>query len=540
METPQVAHDDPSLERLRAELEQAQVALEDAHNETASLVRARDEALETASRQRLIIATAEKKAAELRQELASMVSSASARSGGPIASDSAELRVMLEESTVLAEELQDANDVLLQANRALDVQIAERTDQLDQAMAELERMNADLSRRVDQEADARTAAQGEVFKVQKMEAIGQLTGGIAHDFNNLLTVIISGLQILSHLPEGPRRERLIRRAEEAAWRGADLTRQLLTFARRQPLHPDRVDLTQRFDGLRDLLVHSLRDDIAVSTELEPGLWPVEADIGALELALLNLAVNARDAMPAGGELKVSAQNRMVTGVLDATSSLPQGQYVELTISDAGTGMAPDVLERAFEPFFTTKANSQGAGLGLAQVYGFARQSGGTAWVHSRLGAGTQVHLLLPCSTRPEPKPAPTQARQPGVLQKGPLSVLVVEDDDNVAAAVLDMLAELGHKTSRVASVAAALSILSGAARFDLVFSDVLLPGGGSGLDLAREMSRRLCEAPIILTSGYGGDMTGKLAAANLPFLRKPYQIEALRDAIEEAVHAPSA
>ena len=216
-------------------------------------------------------------------------------------------------------------------------------------------------------------------------------GGIAHDFNNLLTVITSSTQFLRRADDQTRRARLVNRIEEAAWRGADLTRRLLAFGRRQPLHPGRVELDVQATGLSELLRHTLREDIAIRLQFDPGLWPAEADVAALELALLNLVVNARDAMPKGGQIVLSARNAAMRNGRAARWGLIDGDYVEICVADDGEGMAPAVLERVFEPFFTTKEVGKGTGLGLAQVYGFTRQSGGTAWVESELGQGTSVH-----------------------------------------------------------------------------------------------------------------------------------------------------
>jgi CheY-like chemotaxis protein len=387
------------------------------------------------------------------------------------------------------------------------------------------------------ETAARSKAQAELFQMQKLEAIGQLTGGIAHDFNNLLTVITSGLQLLTHPRDEAHRDRVLGRVQEAAWRGAQLTQRLLAFARRQPLHPERLDLAQHMESVRSLLMHALRENIETRVEVEPGLWPVEVDVAALELALLNLAVNARDAMPEGGRLLLVARNEPLPEEGTGRLNLEPGDYVRISLIDNGVGMAPDMLERVFEPFFSTKPDGKGTGLGLAQVYGFARQSGGGAILESSLGEGTGVHILLPRSHRAPPLAPDPQEHRPaaGAGRRERLKVLVVEDDDSVASMVLEMLEELGHSGMRVATVAAALALLASVSDVDLVFSDVLLPGGGSGLDLAREMGRRAMAVPLILTSGFGGGMTQRLAAANLPFLRKPYRIEALRQAIDAAV-----
>ena len=391
-----------------------------------------------------------------------------------------------------------------------------------------------MSRRVAEESAARTAAQAQLFQSQKLEAIGQLTGGIAHDFNNLLTVVTSGLQLLVRTADEAHRTRLIKRIEEAAWRGADLTRRLLAFARRQPLSPQPLDIARHVAGLSELLRHGLREDIEIRIAMPDGLWPVQADLGALELALLNLAVNARDAMPQGGSLVLGARNVAPSSGVAERLGMTTGDYVGLSVTDTGTGMSADVLERVFEPFFTTKPAGKGTGLGLAQVYGFARQSGGTAWVDTREGQGTTVSILLPRATHaPAPRPPTASPPRPAPWPDH-LSVLVVEDDDEVAAMVVDMLQQLGHHGLRVSTLAAAIAVLSGGETVDLIFTDVLLAGGGSGLDLAREVARRGLKLPIVLTSGYGGGMTGRLAAAKLPFLRKPYTLATLREVLRAA------
>ncbi len=532
------------LTRLRGELEQALVTVEDAQNEITALARERDTLAAANDRHLAAQRSAEKSAATLRVNLAKaweMLSQQQAIEAKNSATEE-ELAVAFEEAQALAEELVSTNEALMRANHDLDCRVAERTAALDEANKSLEAMNADLQRRVEEEAAARQEAQFRLFQAQKLEAIGQLTGGIAHDFNNLLTVITSSTQFLQRADDPSRRARLVNRIEEAAWRGADLTRRLLAFGRRQPLHPGRVELDVHAAGLAELLRHTLREDILIHLQFDTGLWPAETDVAALELALLNLVVNARDAMPNGGQIVVSAHNAAMRNGRSARWGLAEGDYIEICVTDTGQGMAPDVLERVFEPFFTTKEPGKGTGLGLAQVYGFARQSGGTAWVESDLGRGTSVHLLLPRSSR-ERGQETTHADTAGGRRPhdvGPISILVVEDNEAVAAAVIEMLSQLGHEAMHVASVGAALGVLSGDRPIDLVFTDVLLPGGGSGLDLARELTQRKPDVPVVLTSGYGGGVTGRLAAANLPFLRKPYRIETLKTTIEEALgqHAP--
>ncbi|MGC1408484.1 MAG: ATP-binding protein [Acetobacteraceae bacterium] len=512
------------IARLGQELEQTHVALEDAHAEIAALAGEQD---------------------GLRREVTRLTRQHSAETARLVADaqqhkcTTGKLRAALEESSVLAEELQAANEELHAANEVLDQRVAERTAELGQANAELELVNADLHRRVEAETAARVKAQAELFQMQKLEAIGQLTGGIAHDFNNLLMVIINGLQVLAQSGDVRLRERALRRTQEASWRASELTRRLLAFARRQALHPERVDLPQHVEALRELLGQGVRENIQLNITVAEDVWPLEADLGALELALLNLAVNARDAMPDGGNLTIAVRNVLMDAVIAVRHAVAPGEYVQIAVEDTGTGMAPEILEKVFEPFFTTKGAGRGTGLGLAQVYGFAQQSKGTAWVDSRLGEGTIVRVLLPRSQR-KVRREPVQPHAVSNAQpRGELRVLVVEDEPAVADAVLDMLTELGHRGTCVATVAAALALLAEAKRPDIVLSDVLLPGGGSGLDLAREIQQRQLSVPIILTSGYGGAMTQRLSTMNVPFLRKPYRMETLRHAIDTALQTPT-
>lgn len=517
--------------RLGQELEQTRVALEDAQSEIAGLIRERDRLRGTVAHLDQARTEAQKALLQVRGQAAGTAALVTSALQQTTAAE--DLRTVLEETSVLAEELQVANEELLEANEELDNRVAERTTALALANAELERVNAELHRRVESEAAARAKAQAELFQMQKLEAIGQLTGGIAHDFNNLLMVIINGLQVLADSKaEGPR-QRALRRTQEASWRAAELTRRLLAFARRQSLHPERIDISQQVESFRELLGQGLRENIQLQVSVAADVWPLEADIGALELALLNLAVNARDAMPDGGRLMITARNVVMDRAAAARLSFAPGDYVEIAVEDTGIGMPPEVVEKVFEPFFTTKNAGQGTGLGLSQVYGFAQQSGGTASVESRHGEGTVVKLLLPRSRR-EVKAPPRARPITPPRQRGDLSVLVVEDDAAVAAMVVDMLGQLGHHGRSVATVAAAMAVLTEAGT-DLVLTDVLLPGGASGLDLAREVQQRQLDVPVILTSGYGGAMTDRLSTMNLPLLRKPYQLNALSQAIDAAL-----
>ena len=310
----------------------------------------------------------------------------------------------------------------------LDIDITDRK----RAELKVAAANEELRREVEEEVKAREAVQARLFQTMKLEALGQLTGGVAHDFNNLLSVIMSGAALLRKDMDPARRDRLMDAIEQAARRGADLTRRLLTFARRQALRPVPLDLRAWLEEMRELLARALRGDITIEITAPEGLWPVLADAGELELAVLNLAVNARDAMPRGGVLRLSAANVELDRLTDPDGL--DGPFVRLCVQDSGAGMPAEVLARVFEPFFSTKEVGRGTGLGLAQVYGFARQSGGTARIASAPGRGTTVTLLLPRSgVAPDAlSPAPPETF-PEHGRKAPLRVLLVEDDDDVAA-----------------------------------------------------------------------------------------------------------
>jgi PAS domain S-box-containing protein len=368
-------------------------------------------------------------------------------------------------------------------------------------------------------------AESQLRQAQKIDAIGLLTGGVAHDFNNLLMVISGGLSLLHETDDFGRRHRVLHGMRQAADRGASLTRQLLRFSRRQPLKPEPLDLHEQITAMEELLDRALRGDVSVQTDLSEDLWAVEADPTELELVILNLCVNARDAMP-----DVRARN-MPCSPDDGRST----DYVCLTVADTGVGMSEQVLAHIFEPFFTTKEIGQGSGLGLPQVYGFAQQSGGTVEVDSVLGKGTSVRLLLPrigkSPNSRQSHEAESDARQASDALS--LSVLLVEDDDEVAALVQEMLLELGCRITRARSAEAALGALADGRDIDLVFSDVMMPGSLNGVELGQEIQRRRPGLPVLLTSGYAGAALRQAGAQDIAVLTKPYQLSALEAAIRE-------
>lgn len=366
-------------------------------------------------------------------------------------------------------------------------------------------------------------------QAQKIEALGQLTGGVAHDFNNLLMVILGGLEMLDHTADGARRKLLMDGMRQAAHRGAALTRQLLAFSRRQALQPQPVDLVAQIGGMRELLDRSLGGNVQVQLEFSEALWPVHVDPGELELVVLNLAVNARDAMPKGGVIIVRARNAPSVH-LDGL----RGDFVRLSIIDSGVGMSTEVQRRVFEPFFTTKEVGKGSGLGLAQVYGFAQQSGGNVQIESEVGRGTTVSLLLPRSILPPATNA--VGSTDSTLKTSPHSsagaVLLVEDDNDVAVMVSRMLGTLGYRVQRVASASAALAALAEDRKFDLIFSDIMMPGELDGVELGREVRERGANIPVLLTSGYADAASARAESEGFGVLRKPYTLAELASVLK--------
>jgi CheY-like chemotaxis protein len=370
-----------------------------------------------------------------------------------------------------------------------------------------------------------------------MEAIGQLSGGIAHDFNNLLTIITGNHELLEMELEDTEQRDLLARANNAALMGARLTNRLLTFARRRRLDPVVLDLNEQVLVMAELLRRTLGEAIALGTLLAPRLWSVQADPSEVENAVLNLAINSRDAMPAGGKLVIETSNVMLeeSDVADEVGGEP-GEYVRLSVSDTGTGMSREVLTRVFEPFFTTKGPGKGTGLGLSVIYGFVKQSGGHVTVYSEIDRGTTVNLYLPRIATERERATSAKQAAPAPQRTGE-TILLVEDNPDVRKVTARRLQNLGYVVVEAASGARAVEVLTAGAKIDLVFSDVVMPGGMSGFDLAHWVQENAPTLPILLTSGFAEDVAraGETPASELAILRKPYTGAELARALRKAL-----
>jgi PAS domain S-box-containing protein len=361
----------------------------------------------------------------------------------------------------------------------------------------------------------------QLFRSQKMEALGQLTGGLAHDFNNLLTAIMGAAELgLRSTGDAEKVAKMLEGIRASAQRGASLTRQLLAFARAQPLQLETLELTDFLPGSIALLRPSVREDIELVTEISDQVAPIEADPAQLELAILNLVFNARDAMPNGGTIRISASNVELAGKPEGL----EGAFVAIGVADSGTGIAAEALDRVFEPFFTTKGFGEGTGLGLSQVFGFARQLGGAVTVESELGKGARFTLYVPVSRTAARTGVPGDEGASAALGR----VLIVEDDEMVAELAAALLADMGFEATVVHSAREALEELAGRERPRLIFSDIVMPGGISGLELARQIRSRFPELPILLTTGYSEQSGG---AHGFPVLPKPYEYDTLAKAL---------
>jgi signal transduction histidine kinase len=413
-------------------------------------------------------------------------------------------------------------------NAELERRVAERT-------AELAHTNADLERRVEERTREREAALAQVHEMRKVESLGQLTGGVAHDFNNLLMAVLGNLELVrKFLPDDPKIRRLIDGAIQGAERGATLTKRMLAFARRQELKPETVDVPNLVDSMVEMLRRSLGPGIQITTEFELDLPPTRVDPNQLELALLNLALNARDAMPLGGKLTISGHREQVA--IGDVPGLEPGEYVCITERDTGEGMDEVTLKRATEPFFTTKGAGRGTGLGLSMVDGLVAQSGGAMRITSRQGAGTTIELWLPVSEAKEvarPRPtAPTLVEESRCCR-----VLVVDDDPIVLAGTAAMLEDLGHVATEVESAENALQVLQSDANIDLVITDHAMPGM-TGTELAKHIRRHWPELPVVIATGYA-ELPGELDAG-VPRLSKPYRQQDLAALVIRLVGEPNA
>ncbi len=435
----------------------------------------------------------------------------------------------------------------------VNVDITERKQATVQLRAFAETLEEAVSvrtRELEAQNEARQKAEEALRQAQKMEAVGQLTGGIAHDFNNLLTVVLGGLDIIGRqlpaLVGSPGAARISHGREmslKGVHRAVNLTSRLLAFSRQQPLAPRALDINRLVAESCEFLIRTLGEAVSLETVLAAGLWPAHADAQELENAILNLAVNARDAMPRGGKLTVETANcyldeAYVAGIAEPVA---RGQYVLIAMTDTGVGIEKAVLERVFDPFFTTKEVGKGTGLGLSQVYGFVRQSSGHVRIYSEIGEGTSVKIYLPRSpdanvTLVESKPSTESATAIGLE-----TVLVVEDDDALRAYTVEILGELGYVVVEASNSATALEVLDRVQEVDLLFTDVVMPGGSNGRQLATEAQKRRADLRVLFTTGYSRNAIvhhGRLDEG-VQLISKPFTIQGLGQKIREVLDAPA-
>jgi PAS domain S-box-containing protein len=361
--------------------------------------------------------------------------------------------------------------------------------------------------------------QKQLAESQKLDALGQLTGGVAHDFNNLLMVIGGSAQVLKKYADDEKSQRAVDALESVARRGAALTSQLLTFARRQNVNPQTVHLGDRINAVREVLNMGVGSNVELTTDVKDDVWPIKVDISELETALINLAINARDAMPDGGAINISAGN------VTLDDEAHKGDFVVIRVSDTGAGIPADIVQKVFDPFFTTKAVGKGTGLGLSQVHGFAYQAGGRVALSSELGKGTTVTISLP---REMAAIVPDKVRAAAASGSG--TILLVEDNPDVATASTGLLEQLGYEVRWVSNAEAALTEIEGEG-IDLVFSDIVMPGKMDGLSLAQTIRGKYPGLPILLTTGYSDTL--RRTSLGFQILKKPYEIHELSQALSK-------
>jgi signal transduction histidine kinase len=425
------------------------------------------------------------------------------------------------------------------------VNIREREQQRNNAENELRSLSATLEKKVEErtrdfvdEMQRRIETEDALRQAQKMEAIGQLTGGVAHDFNNMLAVMLGGLDLaLRRLDRGDTQvQKYLVNAQEGGRRAAALTQRLLAFARQQPLEPAALEANRLVAGMSDLLRRSLGETINLETVLAGGLWRIHVDPNQLESAIVNLAVNSRDAMPNGGKLTIETANAYLDDEYSAHEGLPMGQYALIAVTDTGAGMTPEVAGKVFDPFFTTKKPGSGTGLGLSQVYGFVKQSGGHVKIYSEIGQGTSVKIYLPRYFGEVRAAEAVQARAPLPRNDGSVTVLVAEDEEGVRAHAVDALEELGYTVLSAGTGKAAIELFANHPEIGLLFTDVVIPDM-NGRQLAQEAQLRLPGLKVLFTTGYTRNaiVHNGMLDPDVSLLTKPFTLEQLARKIAEVL-----
>jgi signal transduction histidine kinase len=447
-----------------------------------------------------------------------------------------EIGLLVDAFNTMLSELGNHSALLERTNGVLQKEVAERI-KADQALQEL---NGVLEQRIVERSLALERANEQLRQAQKMEAIGQLTGGVAHDFNNVLQVISGNLQLLAMaLPADQKAQQRIRTAKSATERGAKLSSQLLAFARKQPLRPAPTDLSAVLGNMEDMFRRALGEGIEIRTFAEAGLWTTLVDPYQIENVILNLAINARDAMKGHGRLTIEAANvTLDDSYVAQAAEVEAGSYVMLVISDTGCGMPPAVIERAFEPFFTTKPEGQGTGLGLSMAFGFVKQSRGHIKIYSEVDVGTSIKIYLPRSQGAAEKPVDPTA---GEIVGGSETILVVEDDQAVRLTVVDTLRGLGYHVLSANDGEAGLAVLEQGTAVDMLFTDVVMPGPVKSTELARRARQLLPRIAVLFTSGYTQNaiVHGGRLDAGVELISKPYQRADLARKIRQVFAQPT-
>lgn len=428
-----------------------------------------------------------------------------------------------------AKDISDHQDFSVRARKHGRDEIGQLTDGFNQmlsAIQERERALSATNAALRAEIAERNLAQQHLARAQKMEAVGQLTGGLAHDFNNILGAVIGNLDIArEQLAQDSPAQPYCKGALDAALSAAELVKRLLAFSRRQPLRPTAIDLSEVIANVLPLLQRTLGEQIDIKTKSNPGTWLAMADSDQIESAILNLAINARDAMPSGGTLRIEQSDVAVDeSYAQLIEDLKIGDYVMLAISDTGSGMSPEVVARAFDPFFTTKAPGAGSGLGLSMVFGTMKQLGGTARIYSEVGVGTTIQLFLPRAplTQAQQKEA---VQHPAPMPRGSERILMVEDNAQIRSVGAEILRSLGYRVAIAEDGDAAMLLVQDGLQFDLLFSDIVMSGALNGIALAHELRERNPELPILLTSGFTSPLTAHndVALLGAELITKPYR-----------------